>query len=226
MQQDVRVLFFKLATVVVVFGIFLLPGQAQTEKIVHSFSGGADGSNPPGGVVLDANGNLYGVMPGGGTTDGGTVFELSPSSGGTWSKTLLYSFNSKQGDLGYPASNLVFDANLDERRRQLAEAKIRKFVVQHRHLLFDNAGNMVQAYCVGILAVAPDGNARFDCGTTFDPQGRCDHVAFLQGTIKDVKFLRNGLLHVATRGMGNYNFYAEGPDLQSAYQELGVLARK
>jgi hypothetical protein len=136
----------------------------------------------------------------------------------------------------YPASNKLLSLKsgieneqrqqLDERRRQLAEAKIRKFVVQHRHLLFDNAGNMVQAYCVGILAVAPDGNARFDCGTTFDPQGRCDHVAFLQGTIKDVKFLRNGLLHVATRGMGNYDFYAEGPDLQSAYQELGVLARK
>jgi hypothetical protein len=55
MQQDVRVLFFQLATVAAVLGIFPLPCQAQTEKIIYSFSGGADGSTPQGGVILDAN---------------------------------------------------------------------------------------------------------------------------------------------------------------------------
>jgi len=111
MQQGVRVLFFRFVTAVAVFSMLpTLPSQAQTEKIIYSFSGWADGSSPQGGVVLDAYGNLYGVTPGGGTNDGGTVFKLSSSSGATWTKTVLYSFSPKSGDVGYPVSNLVFDA--------------------------------------------------------------------------------------------------------------------
>ncbi len=107
LKQELRVLLF--VTMVAVASLLLtLLSQAQTEKIIYSFSGGTDGANPQGGVVLDTNGNLYGVTPGGGTTGGGTVFELSPSNG-TWAKTVLYSFSAKQGDVGYPDSNLVFD---------------------------------------------------------------------------------------------------------------------
>ena len=58
-----------------------------------------------------------------------------------------------------------------------------------------------------MLLVAPDGSARFDCTMTYDPQGRCDHAVFPAGTIKEVKFLRNGLLHVATTRTGNFDFY-------------------
>jgi uncharacterized repeat protein (TIGR03803 family) len=111
MQHEVRVLLVQFVTAVAAFIVFLtLQGQAQTEKIIYSFSGGADGADPMGGLIVDANGNLYGVTPGGGTNYGGTVFELTPSTGGTWSKSLLYSFNPKQGDVSYPDSNLVFDA--------------------------------------------------------------------------------------------------------------------
>ena len=105
-----RVFRVQLLTAVAAFTVLLTPPtQAQTEKIIYSFSGGADGSSPVAGLILDTNGNMYGATPGGGTNDGGAVFELSPGSGGTWTKTLLYSFNPKQGDLSYPASNLAAD---------------------------------------------------------------------------------------------------------------------
>lgn len=45
----------------------------------------------------------------GGTIGVGTVYELSPGSGGTWSKTELYSFTYIGGDVFLPTSNLVFD---------------------------------------------------------------------------------------------------------------------
>jgi hypothetical protein len=66
-------------------------GQTNwTEKILHTFTRTAnDGGQPSGGLVLDSEGNLYGV-----TTYGGTVFELSPPavSGGDWTQTILYNF--------------------------------------------------------------------------------------------------------------------------------------
>ena len=129
----------------------------------------------------------------------------------------------------YPArSELVsLKAQLErEQQQQAAEAQLKQFIVQHRHVLFDNNGNVAQAYCVGVLVVAPDASARFDCTMTFDPQGRCDHVSLPTGSIKEVKFLKNGLLHVATHHSGNLDFYGDAANLQGAYQGLEPLARK
>ena len=48
-----------------------------TETVLHSFSGGADGSGPQAGLTADASGALYGTTTGaGGTTNVGTVFKL------------------------------------------------------------------------------------------------------------------------------------------------------
>ena len=57
---------------------------------LYHFAGGADGKNPIGSLVLDSQRNIYGVTPEGGAFNKGTVFELSPSKGGTWTKTTLY----------------------------------------------------------------------------------------------------------------------------------------
>jgi len=46
-----------------------------TEKTLHVFSG-PDGSNPFGGLVLDAAGNLYGTTYAGGSNGDGTAFEI------------------------------------------------------------------------------------------------------------------------------------------------------
>jgi uncharacterized repeat protein (TIGR03803 family) len=69
-----------------------------TEAVLCSFRGGSDGAMPQAGLNLDRNGNLYGTTSEGGDTacfNGsgcGTIFELSPNSGGAWTETLLYRF--------------------------------------------------------------------------------------------------------------------------------------
>lgn len=45
---------------------------------LHDFTNGNDGGYPNGGLVLDAQGNLYGTTFGGGSGGGGVVFELTP----------------------------------------------------------------------------------------------------------------------------------------------------
>ena len=76
--------------------IFMITPSGE-EQILWSFTGGIDGSDPHGGVTLDAAGNMYGtVVAGGGggfcAGDGcGVVFELKPS-GGSWTLDTLYNF--------------------------------------------------------------------------------------------------------------------------------------
>ena len=69
-----------------------------TESILYNFQGGSDGANPVAGITLDTAGNLYGTTQFGGGNTGncslgcGTIFELSPASGGAWTETILYAF--------------------------------------------------------------------------------------------------------------------------------------
>jgi hypothetical protein len=85
-------------------------GGPWTETILYNFTGGADGTMPVGGLVMDANGALYGTTSEGGTGLYGTVFQLSPPAvqSGAWTKTILFSFDNGN-DGGSPVSALVFD---------------------------------------------------------------------------------------------------------------------
>lgn len=67
--------------------LILLGGAraADTQTILHTFTGGQDGSDPGLGLTLDAAGNLYG------TTYFGQVFKLTPENG-SWQYNVLYSF--------------------------------------------------------------------------------------------------------------------------------------
>ena len=47
--------------------------------VMHSFAGGANGSNPQGGLVQASDGNFYGTTEKDGTSGYGTVFEITPS---------------------------------------------------------------------------------------------------------------------------------------------------
>jgi uncharacterized repeat protein (TIGR03803 family) len=58
----------------------LSPGKPWTETVLHSFSGGSDGSKPYAGVVLDDAGNLYGTTYSGGTFGAGVVFQFTPGT--------------------------------------------------------------------------------------------------------------------------------------------------
>jgi hypothetical protein len=64
----------------------------------------------PGGALLDAHGNLYGVALAGGPENVGEVFMLTPTSGkGGWAVSALYAFQN-QNDGALPVPGLVFDA--------------------------------------------------------------------------------------------------------------------
>jgi hypothetical protein len=84
------------------------PGAAWTERVLHRFSGGADGNIPTGGLVRDKNGNLYGLTAGGGEQHYGVAFELSPIGGGNWTETTLYNFPGPPG-LANPAGGMAMD---------------------------------------------------------------------------------------------------------------------
>jgi len=83
-----------------------------TETVLYSFgSQNGDGIQPTSGLVMDSKGNLYGTTEFGGANQTGTVFELSPASGGGWTETVIYTFGPQgKGDGAYPASDLALDA--------------------------------------------------------------------------------------------------------------------
>jgi uncharacterized repeat protein (TIGR03803 family) len=82
-----------------------------TEKILHNFAGGSDGAMPDGGLILDTSGRLYGTTNTGGLHRG-TVFQLIPGSGGTWSEKVLHRFSPTGGDGTFPLyETLAIDAS-------------------------------------------------------------------------------------------------------------------
>ncbi len=85
-----------------------------TKTTLHAFTGGLDGGRPGSSLMIDASGNLFGTTIIGGVTSSscsagcGVVFEMSPSSSGTWTFTALYSFDFTHGSL--PSGTLARDA--------------------------------------------------------------------------------------------------------------------
>jgi uncharacterized repeat protein (TIGR03803 family) len=81
--------------------------QGWRLDLLYNFSG-TDGKYPRAGLVFDNSGNLYGTTVQGGDYGGGAAFELSPTSNGQWTETVLHSFGNGSDGSG-PASNLIFD---------------------------------------------------------------------------------------------------------------------
>jgi uncharacterized repeat protein (TIGR03803 family) len=79
-------------------------GSGWVEHVLHFFQG-SDGLNPQGGVATDPSGNVYGTTETGGSSGGGTVYELSPSGNG-WNFQTLYSFPEP----GAPMACVTLDA--------------------------------------------------------------------------------------------------------------------
>jgi hypothetical protein len=65
--------------------------QAQTFKVIHTFTGGADGGGPAADLTMDRAGNLYGPATEGGGYGWGKVFKLSHRGSG-WGFKPLDSF--------------------------------------------------------------------------------------------------------------------------------------
>jgi uncharacterized repeat protein (TIGR03803 family) len=90
--------------------VFKVDGSGH-ETVLHTF-GASDGANPASALLMGSAGNLYGTTDNGGNLgcEGGqgcgTVFELSPGLGGSWTETVLYSFcsasNCTDGRVPFP----------------------------------------------------------------------------------------------------------------------------
>jgi uncharacterized repeat protein (TIGR03803 family) len=88
-------------------------GGAWEERILYNFVGGEhDGANPYGGLVLDANGDLYGTTAAGGPVNAGTVFKLRRPAQppALWRETILHDFGAI-GDGATPKAGLTVGAN-------------------------------------------------------------------------------------------------------------------
>ena len=75
-------------------------GGAWTYTNLYSFQGGNDGILPEGYLVLDSKGSLYGTTStGGGSSDAGIAFKLSPllQEGDAWTETVLHNFLAPEG---------------------------------------------------------------------------------------------------------------------------------
>lgn len=73
-----------------------------TLQILHTFTGGSDGSLPNGLILFD--GMLYGTTYEGGTANAGTIFVVDPATG---SERVLYSFTG-HADGSYPMAGVVY----------------------------------------------------------------------------------------------------------------------
>jgi uncharacterized repeat protein (TIGR03803 family) len=89
-----------------VFELTPTSGGGWTETLLHTFKN-ETGAQLRGGLIFDASGNLYGATFYGGPSDSGSVFELTPKSGGGWKNAVLHTFNGKDG--ANPAAALIFD---------------------------------------------------------------------------------------------------------------------
>jgi uncharacterized repeat protein (TIGR03803 family) len=72
--------------------------------VLHSFTGGADGSYPYAGVTRDSVGNLYGTTYSGGAGFG-VVYKLAAAA----NYTVIYCFTVRS-DGGQPAAGLILDS--------------------------------------------------------------------------------------------------------------------
>ena len=176
-----------------VFELSPATGGTWTEKILHTFKGHGDGDRPEGNLTMDASGNLYGTTIFGGTGGNlGTVFEVSPAAGGSWTEKLVYSFSLTIGSapLGgvviaasgklYGTTELgedevipgtVFELTPDSRSGWL-QRTVYAFAIDGKKgdrpesgLVLDPSGNL---YGTTLTGGAPCSTNQFGCGTIFE----------------------------------------------------------
>lgn len=87
------------------------------ETVLYKFSGmNGDGASPQSGdLTFDSSGNFYGTTVWGGAFEYcGTVFEMTPSAG-SWTESILYSFDCANNGINGPQSGVILDrsGNLD-----------------------------------------------------------------------------------------------------------------
>jgi uncharacterized repeat protein (TIGR03803 family) len=85
------------------------PGHAGTpaESVIHIFDNTARGVRPAAGMIMDAAGDLFGMLYTGETGVNGGVFELTPKADGRgWTERTLHRFGPDRGGK-YPTSTVL-----------------------------------------------------------------------------------------------------------------------
>lgn len=77
-------------------------------RVLHTFTGGADGFGGSAGRLLIRPRHVYGVATSGGANMQGVAFELTPTPTGEWNFTTIYAFGA-QPDAGSPFGGLISD---------------------------------------------------------------------------------------------------------------------
>jgi uncharacterized repeat protein (TIGR03803 family) len=86
------------------FGTVFKLDPSGTETLLHSFTGGADGSSPRAQLIRDSRGYLYGTTAEGGASEAGIVFKLDTAG----TETVLYNFTGG-ADGKFPEAGLIRD---------------------------------------------------------------------------------------------------------------------
>ena len=163
----------------VVFELTNVPGVGWQETVLYAFTGGNDGANPIGGVILDSLGNLYGTTRAGGMGGAGTLFELSPS-GNSWTYNVLYSFSGIYGcgswaSLTLDAAGNLYGttdcAGLDQRGNVFKLTKTQNGWTYTS--LYDFTGGADGGYPVGNVTIDSDGTLYSTASGGGSSQGAC-----------------------------------------------------
>jgi uncharacterized repeat protein (TIGR03803 family) len=88
--------------------VFEVSTKGAGYKVLYSFKGGTDGAVPEASLIAGKNGTLYGTTINGGSTKNcpqgcGIVFALTPTSTGSYTESVVYSFAGGSDDGANPA---------------------------------------------------------------------------------------------------------------------------
>jgi uncharacterized repeat protein (TIGR03803 family) len=98
---------FTQAVLLIFLGLAVVPSGAQTYRVLYTFTGGADGASPAGGVIRDSAGNLYGITEyGSAGSENGSVFRLTPKG----KVKVLHSFGTDKTGGAVPQTALARDS--------------------------------------------------------------------------------------------------------------------
>jgi uncharacterized repeat protein (TIGR03803 family) len=199
-------------------------GSSWTFKVIHTFTGGSDGSGGSAGRLLqDSAGNFYGVCTVGGANGAGTAYKLSLVQG-VWKFQTLYAFKGTP-DAGFPYSALSMDSsgNLYGTTYYSGANNLgsvyqlsKKGATWTETLLYSFKGGTDGASPISNVKVDPNGNlygttseggaARCSCGTIYQltlPRGGqwTESIVYRFKNTPDAGFAYNGM---TPDGAGHY----------------------
>ena len=85
-------------------------GGVWTQSVIHTFTGGSDGSGPGSPVAIDKHGDVWGTTPTGGADGMGVVYQIRPTASGDWTLHVAHTFTGGADGGGGSAGRFLIDA--------------------------------------------------------------------------------------------------------------------